>query len=127
MSRGQDDVAVLDLTLPCLPAQLADRFRHAGEIAEVIAGEQAAAGVDWNAATGGDGSRLDERTALTLLAEAIVLELKQHFGGEAVVKLAAVDIVERKCSLAKRLIPRARHRHVGEVLLLPPQVGGDFA
>src|SRR5262245_18044162 len=125
MSRGQDDVAVLDLTLPCLPAQLSDRFCHAGEIAEVIAGEKAAAGVDRDAAAGANGARLDKRTALAFLAEAVVLELKQHLGAEAVVELATVDIIVRERGLAKGLVPRARHCHVGKILLLPPQDGGD--
>src|SRR5262249_13138520 len=115
MSRGQDDVAVVDLTLPCLPAQLSDRFRHAGEIAEVIAGEQAAAGVDRGAAARTYCARLDKRTALAFLAEAVVLELKQHLGGEAVVELATIDIVERERGLAKRLVPRPPHPPVRNI------------
>ena len=122
-----NDVAVLDLPLAGLAAQLADRFRHAGEIAEVIAGEQAAAGVDRDAAAGPDGARFHERAALALLAEAVVLELEQHLGGEAVVELAAVDVVERERRLSERLLLGARHRHVGEILLLPPQVRRHFA
>src|SRR5882757_5743913 len=78
MSRGENDVAVLDLPLAGVTAQLADRFRHAGEIAEVIAGEEPAAGVDRNAAARRHGAGLDEGTALAFLAEAIVLELEQH-------------------------------------------------
>src|SRR5262249_5365026 len=76
---------------------------------------------------GADGARFDERAALALLAEAIVLELEQHFGGEAVVELYAVDILEIERGLPESLLLGARHRHVGEILLLPPEVGGDFA
>src|SRR3954451_17753319 len=99
MSRGQNDVAVLDLVLAGLAAQLPDRFRHAGEIAEVVAGEQAPAGVDRDAAARTDGTGFNKRTALAFLAEAVVLELEQHLGGETVVELAAVDVVERERGL----------------------------
>ena len=44
----------------------------------MIAGEQAAAGVDRNAAAGAHGTRLDERTALAFLAEAVILELREQ-------------------------------------------------
>src|SRR5437773_12385022 len=77
VARGQNDVAVLALPLAGVAAQLPDRFRHAGEVAEVIAGEQAAAGVDRDAPAGADRARLDEGTALPFLAEAVVLELEQ--------------------------------------------------
>src|SRR5262245_55344660 len=103
MSRGEDDVGVLDLPFARLTAQLPDRFRHAGEVAEVIAGEQAAAGIDRNAAVATDGAGFHERAALALFAEAVVLELEQDLGGEAVVELAAVDVVEGERSLAERL------------------------
>src|SRR5499426_731403 len=96
VARRQNDVAVLDLALARVAAQLPDRFCHAGEVAEVIAGEQAPAGIDWNAAAWSDGAGFDERPALAFLAEAIVLELEQHLGGEAVVELAAVDVVKRE-------------------------------
>src|ERR1700730_18112532 len=86
-----DDVAILDLPLARLAANLADRLRHAGEIAEVIAGEQAPAGIDRNAAAGSDGARFHESAAFAFLAEAVILELEQYFGGEAVVELHAVD------------------------------------
>src|SRR5262245_55873569 len=127
MARGQHDVAVPDLAITRLPAQLPDRFRHAGEVAEVIAGEQAPAGVDRDAAARTDGTGFDERPALAFLAEAIVLELEQHFSREAVIELAAVNVVERERRLPERLVARARHRHVGEVLLLPPEISGYFA
>src|SRR5262245_52920591 len=127
MSRGQNDVAVLDLALAGLAAQLADRFRHTGEIAAVIPGEQSAAGVDRYAAARAHGARLDERPALAFRAEAVILELEQHLGREAVVELAAVDVVERERGLTERLLLGARHRHMGEVLLVPPQIRRDLA
>src|SRR5450432_2351730 len=84
---GHDDIAILDLPLAGLAAKLADRLRHAGEIAQMIAGEQATAGIDRNAAAGPDRARFHESAALAFLAEAVILELEQHLGGEAVVEL----------------------------------------
>src|SRR5215510_15660349 len=81
VARRQNDVAVLDLALARLAAQLPDRFCHAGEVAKVIAGEQSPAGVDRNAPARSDGAGFDERPALAFLAEAVVLELEQHLGG----------------------------------------------
>src|SRR5258707_4013965 len=101
MSRGQYDVAILDLAFAAVAAQLADRLGHAGEIAEVIAGEQSAAGFDGNAAAGRDGAGVAERPALAFLAEAVILQLEQHLRREAVVELAAVDVVERERGLAE--------------------------
>src|SRR5262249_6540123 len=80
----------------------------------VIGGGQAPAGVDRDAAARTDGTGFDERPALAFLAEAIVLELEQHFSREAVIELAAVNVVERERRLPERLVARARHRHVGE-------------
>src|SRR5215813_9188314 len=96
VARGQNDIAVLDLPLARFTAQLPDRFRHAGKVAEVIAGEQATAGVDRNAAARSHGARLHERSALAFLAEAVVLELEQNLRGEAIIKLAAVNVLERE-------------------------------
>src|SRR4051794_14736811 len=127
MSRGQNDVAVLDLVFAGVSAQLADRFSHAGEVAEVIAGEQSAAGIDRNAAARPHGTGFHKRATLAFLAEAVVLELEQHFGRKAVIEFASVHIVEREPGLAESLLLGARHGHMGEVLLLPPEVGGYFA
>src|SRR6266705_1202791 len=87
MSRGQDDVAAFDLVFAGFVAQLADRFRHAGEIAEVVAGEQPATGIDRNAAARSDRAGRDKWAALAFLAEAVVLELEQHFSGKAIIEL----------------------------------------
>src|SRR5260370_23035785 len=121
MPGRHGDVAVLDLPLAGLAAQLPDRLRHAGEIAQMVAGEQAAAGIDRNAAARPDGARLHASPALALLAEAVILELKQHLGGEAVVKLPAIDVGELQTGLAEGLLLGARPRHAGELLLVPPQ------
>ena len=120
MPGGENDVAIRDLPLARLATDLADRLRHAGEIAEVIAGEQAAAGIHRNAAAGSDGAGCHEGAALAFLAEAVVLELEQHLGGEAVVELHAVDIFEPQARLPEGLLLGARHRHVSEILLVPP-------
>src|SRR5262245_10499098 len=122
MSRGQDDIAILDLVFAGFAAQLTDRFSHAGEIAEVIAGQKPAAGIDRNTAVRTDRARCHERAALAFFAESIVLELEQHFGSETVVELTAVDIIERERRLAEGLLLGARHRHMGEILLLPPEI-----
>jgi hypothetical protein len=39
VSGGQDYVAILDLAFSRLAPQLADRFRHPGQVAEMIAGQ----------------------------------------------------------------------------------------
>src|SRR5262249_1683479 len=126
MSRRQYDVAVLDLSLARLPAQLTNRFSHAGQVAEVVTGEQAAAGIDRDAAAGPDRAALDKRAALALFAPAVVFELEQNLAGKAVIKLRAIDVVEFEPSLPERLFLGAQDRHVGEILLLPPQLGGDL-
>ena len=113
---------------PALAAQLADRLGHAGQIAEVIAGEQAAAGVDRDAAAGADRARLHEGAALAFLAEAVVLDLEQHLGGEAVVELRAVDVLERRCRPGRRPVPwRARTAMWVKFFFSHHSVGGDFA
>src|SRR3954471_23539306 len=89
MAGGDDDLAIIHLTRAALTAQLAHRFRQSGEIAQMIAREQPAAGIDRNGAAGGHVSRLHEGTALAFLAEAVILGLEQHFGGEAVIELDA--------------------------------------
>src|SRR5712675_2390399 len=92
MPGGHYDVAILDLPRAGLASELADRFRHAGEIAQMIAGEQTAAGIHRDTAAGSDGARFHKRAAFAFLAEAVILELKQHLGGEAVVELHAIDV-----------------------------------
>src|SRR5207249_10816986 len=113
VTGGENDIAVLDLPLARLAAKLADRLNHAGEVAEVVAGEQAPAGVDRHAAAGADAPGLHEGPALALLAEALVLELGPHPGGEAIVELHAIDVGERERGPPACLLPGRVHPHVG--------------
>src|ERR1051326_2868416 len=103
MAGGDDDVAIGNLARPRLAAQLQYRFRQAGEIAQMIAGQKPAGGVDRNAAPRRDMAGFDEGAALAFRAEAIILDLKQHLGGEAVVELRAIDVAKFDSGLGKGL------------------------
>src|SRR4029453_13996110 len=113
--RCHDDIAILDLPLARLLADLTNGFGHAGEVAEVIAGEQTPAGVDRDAAARPHGARFDERAPFTLLEETVILELKQNLSGEAVVELCAIDIVECEGRLSEGLLLGRLHGHMSEV------------
>src|SRR6516162_538277 len=126
MSRRQYGVAVLDLSFARLAAQLTNRFGHAGQVAEVVTGEQAAAGIDRYAAARPDRAARDKRAAFALFAPAVVFELEQNLAGKTVVELRAIDFVEPEPCLPERLFLSAPNRHVGEIFLLPPQLGGDL-
>src|SRR5262249_62030513 len=104
MSRRQHDVALVVPCFPRLAAQLTDRFSHAGQIAEVITGEQAATGIDRDAAVGPDRGALDKRATFALFAPAVVFELKEDFAGEAVIELRAIDVGEPEPGLPERLL-----------------------
>ena len=56
----------------------------------------AARGVGRQASAHAQRAGCDETAALAFLAEAVVLELRQHHVGEAVVDLRGVDIVEAR-------------------------------
>ena len=110
MPRNQGHPGVGHLALPRLAAKLANGFDHVEHPAAVAFGEQAAAGVDGQAAPRTDAPPLDESAALALLAEAVILELEQDDDGEAVVEKGEVNISRAEASLSKSGRARTRGR-----------------
>src|SRR3954451_5607353 len=90
----EGDLGVLDLARAAVPPELADRLdqQEDPEHAGVGVGEPAATGVEREVAADGGALAGDEPAALTLGAEAEVLELDEGGVGEGVVELRDVDV-----------------------------------
>src|SRR5438105_10832340 len=74
-------------------------------------------GVDGETAVGTEMMLGEEASPLPLLAPAVILDLEQHLGGEAIVELGNVDIRKRNAGLRKCLVARASNRKPRELLL----------
>src|SRR5690606_16598470 len=100
--RGDGDCDIRHLAVSAFAAHLDHGFRHRGDVAQVVRGQQAAAGVELDLAVRTDhAGRLDHRATFANPAIAIAFDLHQHLGGEAIVELGHVDVGQGDSRLAE--------------------------
>src|SRR6185503_8704280 len=119
---GDEYVAVvLDLAPAAVAAGLDHALRERREAPHVVRGELAATGVAGQVAAGPEPAVGDERAALALRAEAVVLEGDEDGVRVAVVELEDVDVGELDTRLAQRELAGPRRAGVDRRLAPGPR------
>src|SRR4051794_35902777 len=122
VAAREHDVVLLDLALAGLAAGLDHCLREWSEAPHVVRRELPAAGVGGERAAGAELAVLDERSALALLAEAVVLEGDEDGVRVAVVQLEDVDVVAGHPRERERLLAGALRARVDSWIAAAPLV-----
>src|SRR5579863_6238696 len=93
VAAGQGDVMPGHLPVTAVAAYLDDGFAERRETPHVVAGQLTAARVAGEVAARGQAAVLDEPPALSLGAEAVILERHENGVGVAVIELDEVDVL----------------------------------